>query len=517
MEDKTGLFGSDLRHVDVLIMDVPESVRATWNMNNQSAVLNFLDGTYNEGLGEFKFLATTGDQIPTETYMNGLGSVPSCLTDYSAYSETIDDRYWPNTVPGRLDALYCRAPSLDTGSDDYAVFRDGNMTVDEPDVYAVRVREIGLLNLRLRDNNGFILLEFSRNLVLNRQLYFISDDYDGDDMTMGEVSRLPDGLAFNRIRAAWNVGSNHYEYQLTEEIAYIDAYIGPHDTTSQTTKFTKLVLADVPSSVELDYNFASTEGFLDFVASGVWEAGILYQKSGKRYVGWLQMQSLHFDYSYALPGTESCTFGMDFEFCYRVFRLDTTLDAYPGDADGIFAIYDRESNPETLIGGGPAPSSNEYIPEWAFILKNFDIVDIHVLWDVGAGIDISPFDVVVSVFPHVAISADFQIMVDYFWNSQEYLEGSIDNFPFPLLPLPCVLTDFTASLTLNTIKDYRDQKPIHLWPLHFGDSPVDPGWNSGWSKGPTFEKPCRDWEFFVDVTVDVPGFHRFHDHLTPFA
>ncbi len=517
MDDATGISTSDLRHVDVLILDVPESVRATWNLNNQSAVLNFLDGTYDEGLGEFRFLATTGDQIPTENFMNGLSTVYSCLTDYSAYSETIDDRYWPNTVPSRLDALYCRAPSLDTGADDYAVFREGNMTVDEPDVYSVRVREIGLMNFKLTNDDGFVLLEFSRNLALNRQLYFISDDYDNDKMTLGEVSRLPDGLALNRIRAEWDVSGNHYEYQLTEPIAYIDAYMGPHNTQSQTNKYTKLVLADVPSSVEIDYNFGSTAGFFDFVASDVWEAGILYQKSGKRYVGWIQMQSLHFDYSYALPGTESCSFGMDFEFCYRIFRLDATLDAYPGDADGIFGIYDRMSGPETLIGGGPAPGANEYVPDWAFILKDFDIVDIHVLWDVGAGIDIDPLSVDVKVFPHVAIEADFQIQVDYFWNDQKVMSGGIDNFPFPLLPLPCVLTDFSASLTINSVKDYRDQNPIHLWPWHGPDSPVIFGWNSGWSKGPTFEKPCRDFVLFVDVVVDVPGFHRFHDHLTPFV
>ncbi len=523
MDDHTGIANSNLLHVEALVLDAPESVRASWNLNNKSAVLNFLDGNYNEGLGEFRFLATDGEQTPTENYINDLGVALSCMTEYSPYTETIDDRYWPNTVPGRLDALYCRQPVLDTGADDYAVSREGNMSVNQPNVTAIRVREVGLINFKLSRNDGFILLEFSRNLVLNRQLYFISDDYDADKMTVGEVSRLPDGEPLNRARAEWDVQGNYYAYQLSETIDYIDAYMGPHNTQSESTTYTKLLLADVPASVEIDYSFGSTDGFFDFIASSAWEAGILYQKSsGKRYVGYLQLQSLHFDYSFALPGTEDCTFGMDYEFCYRVFRLDTTLDAYPIDADGILGIYDHKGSPDSLIPAGPAPSGGEYIPEWAFILKDFDIIDIHVLWDVGAGINIDiccPPDVsiAVNVFPHVSIETDFKVVVDYFWNDQVKLSGGLNNFPFPLLPLPCVLTDFSASLTINTIEDYRDQNPIHLWPLHLGDSPVTFGASLHVTDGPTFEHPCRDWTVALDLTMNVPGFHRFHDHLTPFS
>jgi hypothetical protein len=512
-EDAGGIKGGNLVRVEVLVIDVPEGIEADWNTNNKEATLNMLDNTYSEGLGEFRLLATEGEETPTENYINSLGTVLACMTTYTDFTSDIDEGYWPWTVPSRLDSLYCRQPTLDTGADDYAVFRSGDDGANDFKLYAIRIRELGLLDLLLDEANGYVDVEFSRNVALARQLYIVSDDFDDDKITVAEVSALPDGLPTNSIHAEWNRGAGHYAYALSEEIPYIDAYLGDHDSTSLDSDYNKIVLKDVPASVTLDYDFQGQDGFAYFMASSPWEAGLLIQDGDKRYVAWLQLQSLFFNYSYALPGDESCSHGYKWEWCYRVFRLETDLVAAPVNADGILGIYGLKSGLEALITPAPtAPGAEEYIPQWTFILDEFEIMEIDILWDIFIGVDPLDlwddvgFNVGANVFPVIYVQFGFNIAVDYFWNS------NIDKTIFEDIPLPLPPPFggiWTVKIKVNEVKDYRDQNPLHVFPL--GDFPV------------TVDTGDSDWYFAVlwvikiVVKIDVPGFHRFDDHPTPFT
>ncbi len=479
------------------------------------ASLSFLDGTYNQGLGEFRLLATTGDVTPTETYVNSLGIPLVCMTDYSTFEDHIDRGYWPASVtPARLPALYCRQPVLDTGSKDYGVYRTGNDGVNDFQVYALRVRELGSLTLNLNEQVGAATVEFSRNTILARALYYMADDFNTNRMTVGEVSRLPDGLSTNSFHVEWNRPGGHYAYALSEPISMIDLYTGPHETMSQTNGFTKVVLRNVPASASLDYVFGNRVGHADFVASSPWEAGVLVQDGGTRYVGWLALQSLHFDYSFALPGEESCSLGgFDIGFCYRIFRFDSHLEALSTTADGILGIYDRSGSLSPL-SDSTAPRSTEYIPEWMFTLDNFSKITAHALWDVGIGITIAngSASAAISLFPTVTVVLGANLDIDFFWNSQVVWNPSVFHFPFPV-PL-CIETDIGVNFTINTVKDYVDQNPIHLWP-NTGASPIvwtGPSLVSSGGPNPI----CGDWHLTLTAAIDVPGFHRFPDHGVPF-
>lgn len=518
IDNANGIFGSDLKHVEIEVLDIPASASATWDMNNKVATLSFLGGTYSEGLGQLRFLATTGDETPTTNYINSLGLALPSMTDYSTFTRDIDSGYWPATV-SRFDSLYRRQPTLDTGADDYFVYRMGGGF----DVYAGKTREIGALSVDLK-NPGFANLEFSRNVVLTRPFYLMMDDLDSDWMTLAEVSQLPDGLSTNSMHAEWNSAGGHYGYTLSESIPFLDVYDGQHDSTSLTSRYMKLLFQGVPSSVSIDYSFGARNGYFDFVASSMWQLGYLSQDGSDRYVGWLQMQSVHFDYSFALPGEEPADFsGYDWSWGYRIFRLDSTLQAIGAHANGVLGIYNLESGLENLLSGTP-PRTSEYIPQWTFILDDFDIFDIHILWDVGIGIDFGSISidwdeftvdidapsVDVKVLPSISIVADFNLIADFWWNNQiaETL-GPIG------IPTPVISFDFSASFTINDVKDYRDQNPIHLWgPVTA--SPVIFSWDWGSSVSWEWLPPSVNIDISVGLTIDVPGFHRMGDHPTPF-
>src|SRR3989442_14384031 len=102
----------------------------------------------------------------------------------------------------------------------------------------------------------------------------------------------------------------------------LDLHSGPHETMSQTNSFTKVVLRNAPASASLDYVFGNRVGHADFFASSPWEAGVLGQDAGTRYVGWRALQSLPVAYPLALPGEERCPLGaLDTVFRYRPVRL----------------------------------------------------------------------------------------------------------------------------------------------------------------------------------------------------
>ncbi len=518
INNPTGIFGTELQYVEIEVLDIPATVTASWNIANQVATLSFLGGTFSEGLGDFRFLATTGEEAPTTTYINSLGVVLPSMTDYGDFTRDIDSGYWPATVPSRFNSLHTRHPTLDTSADDYFLYRTGT----DFDVYAGRLREIGSINVDLK-NPGFADLQFSPNVVLARQLYLMMDDVESDWMTIAEASELPHGQATNSLHAEWNTAGRHYGYTLSQVIPFIDIYDGQHDSTSLTSEYMKLLFQDVPASVTIDYEFGDRDGYFDFVASSAWQMGYLSQGGGNRYVGWLLLQSVHFDYSFALPGEEPADIGdYDLEWGYRIFRLDSTLDAIGINADGVLGIYNLESGLDAL-DIGTLPRSSEYIPQWTFILDNFNIFEIHILWDVGIGIStgsisasdgslsIDPPSVGVKLLPSISIVADLNLMVDYWWNDQVTHSLGPIGIVIPVIPV-CYL-ELGASLTINSVKDYVDQNPIHLWGST-GADPVIFDWT--WSKDWAFYVVYFEASINVDLTIDVPGFHRMGDHPTPF-
>ncbi len=510
LDNDAGVLGSSLKHILVDVKSIPASVSASWDTSSKKATLSFTN-PYSQGLGEFKLLATSGDVSPTNAYINSLSN-SGCYTDYGAFTQMIDQHYWPSTVPSRLNSLYCRNPSLDTGANDYGVYRTGGGF----DVYALRVRELGLLDLDLNSASGHVTVEFSRNVALSRQLYFISDDQGGDNQVVGDVSELPNGQPTNSFHAEWDQGAGHYAYALSQGIPYIDAYIGQHATTSLTSKYTKLLLVNTPETASFDYAFGNRGGHADFNASSVFEAGILVQDGSTRYVGYVQLQSLHFDYSFALPGEESCSIGgYTIDICYRIFRFDSSLNAVSSTADGVLGIYTLSSGLDPLTEG-TTPRAQEYIPEWTFILDNFQTFQVHVKWDVGIGIGVGngTIGVDVSLLPTITVVAGLNLVVDFFWNDQAVLGGNLPTIP---LPVPgCIDTVLGATLTVNAVKDYVDQNPLHIWPVT-GVSPITlDGPHITTSGGPSLTDPCNDWHITLTETIDIPGLHRFGDHPTPF-
>jgi hypothetical protein len=508
------------------VLDIPEGFDATWDMPNQTALVSFLDGTYDEGLGEVSFLGTTGPEANTTAYMNKLGEGSSCMTAYTAYTQAIDDDYWPATVPARLDALYCRHPTLDTVADDYAVQREGSNGTDDFKLLTFRARELGFLEVNW-SKKGFAELQFSRNVALDRQFYYADDDFDADDITLVEVAHLPDGEPTNGIRAEWDLILDnpadrfHAEYTLTETIATIDYYNGVHKFTNESATMRKIVLQDVPDSVVLEWVFNPRNGSVDFTASNLWEVGLLDQSDGERYVAWLALQSLHFDYDLALPGEESCEVPgvwVVVEFCYRIFRLDTTLDAVDADLDGLLGIYSLTDSLDNL-DSGEAPDGKEFIPDWAFMMDDFDLLEVHILWDVGVALDgaflIGLPAITFALFPTINIVLNVgTIIADFFWNDQ--VDEDLGTFPLPIgIPGSCPTGIWTVDIDINTVKDYVDQNPVHLFP-DTGESLLDD--MSTFTLIPFLPIDLCASPDIIDVHIklDVPGFHRFPDHPTLF-
>jgi len=524
------LFATEFRHVEFRVLDIPEGFNAAWDTPNKTARLSFIDGSYDEGLGEISFLATTGAGANATAYMNSLGVDSTCMVDYSPYTQAIDGDYWPASVPGRLDALYCRHPTLDTVADDYAVQRKGANATDNFNLTAFKVREIGLFAINWTATDGFAHLEFSRNVALDRAFIYIADDFGTDAITVAEASHLPDGEANNFIHAEWDFvllpgERNRINYTLTEVVPFIDYYSGVHNRANLSASMRKAVLQDLPEEVSLEWLFGNRTGSADFNASSPWELGVLEQTGGKRYAGWVAMQSMHFDYDFALPGEETCNFPGSFniaEFCYRVFRLDATLDAVGTVLDGMLGIYSLNTGLETL-DSSEVPDGNEFIPDFAFMMDDFDILEVHVLWDVGAavngllflagGIPIPEF----MLAPTVTITLNVgTIVADFFWNDKvdESLVSGVP-LPFFFVPNPCPTSIWTVDIKINTVKDYVDQNPVHLFPLA-GASFLDDHTTGSYSP-PDLVFPCLPPEFItLHISFDIPGFHRAVDHPTLF-
>lgn len=252
------------------------------------------------------------------------------------------------------------------------------------------------------------------------------------------------------------------------------------------------------------------------------------------------MQSLHFDYSFALPGEESADltgFHYDLTWGYRIFRLDSTIEASGAPANGVLGIYNLESGLDPLTSG-TQPRTSEYIPQWTFIVNDLYSDAIHMLWDLGVGVsfggisvdlsslsfninapgvyvDITPATVINGVRTILNLLTDTNLMADLWWNDQVQITPP----SVPLSPTPIVSLSMSVSLTINTVKDYVDQNPTHLWGPVTLASPVDFGVSTGWTHSwNTFlgVPYSLNLNFNVGLTIDVPGFHRMADHQNPF-
>jgi len=459
---------------------------------------------------------------------------------YSAYTQAIDAGYWPaNNVTGRLNALHCRHPTLDTVLDDYAVQGEVTNSTEDFEVTAFRVREIGFAEVNWTAIDGFLHLEFSRNVVLGRSFIYIADDLDDDAITVVEVSNLPDGNPSNFAHAEWDFNltgaeRNRVNYTLSEVIPFIDYYAGVHNRANLSAALRKVVLQNVPADVVLEWLFGALtgppphRGSLDFTASDPWEVGFLEQSGGKRYAAWLALQSFHFDYDIALPGEEACSVPVVFsvfDWCYRIFRVDTAFLAVDSVMDAILGIYTLEDGLDNLDSGEVA-SGDEYIPEWGFMMDDFESITINAIWDVGIGVSGLSFIlgipvVELALLPDIDITLEVGTLVaDYFWNDQ-VSEDPPPLGPFPGLPPPlgCGTSIWDVSLKVNTVKDYVNQVPIHLVPITVGSlsDGIDTSASSfsiDFTTTPLCIVPVDAYSF--DIVIDIPGFHGFGSHPTLF-
>ena len=115
-------------------------------------------------------------------------------------------------------------------------------------------------------------------------------------------------------------------------------------------------------------------------------------------------------------------------------------------------------------------------------------------------------------FPNMDITADFNLIVDFWWNDQ--VTASLGPIGFVIPIIPVIYVEFSASFTINAVKDYVDQNPIHLWGPWTSDPVIfSCDWDSDWDCYVVYFEA----DVSVDLTIDVPGFHRTGDHPTSFS
>jgi hypothetical protein len=489
-------------HIEAFIDDLPENVEVDWDMSARQGSIYFTDGAFAGGLGEAFVLATTMNEADTTTYINSLDIDPTvCMTTYSEYEEAIDDRYWPGTtLENNLKATYCRNPELNTALDDYVVFREG--TGDT--VFTARIRELHSVDISLVDEIGFAEIQFTPGVTTDRQLYVRSEDVDpGDDnLILVELSELPNSVGDNYFRAEYNRITNFYSFESSEIIDFIDVYYGTRDTTSQTLNWT------------LSYDLDDIhEGFLEFVISSNFEIGVVIQQSNARYAGWMEVTGIRFDYLFFGPGDLPTTYDIG----YYITRIDIDIHTLPwpggNDINGIFGIYTLKNNPADLVGPALAAPPNAYIPEWTFMLCDFQQFAVFVDWDVGITLRSAPAELDIGLFPTVAIVLDFSLVVDFWWNEAHTINlGTIGVVPFPF---PYARIDGT--IELNPHPDYIENSPMHLLPFAGGPLVTFALDDSAWEFHLAHLNPLEGphWHIPLTLSINVPGTHNFGDHCDP--
>jgi hypothetical protein len=507
-----GILGTDFEHIEAYIDSLPEDVDADWDMSARTGTISFADGSFTGGLGEAFILATTMDETSTTTYIDSLDVDTSVsMTTYSAYEEAIDDRYWPgNTLENNLEDTYRRNPELNTASDDYEVFRSG---ADET-VFTARISELHSVDINLGNNVGYAEIQFTPGVTTDRQLYLRTEDVDpaDDDLTLVELSELPNTAGENLFRVDYDRTSNEYSFESSEVIDYVDVYIGTRDTTSLTKTFYKFLLTDLPETAELSFDLDdTTEGFLEFAISSNFELGVVVQDNNGRYAGWIELTGIRFDYEFYGPGELDTTHDIG----YYITRIDVDIHTLPeggsNEINGIFGIYTLKNNPANLIGPALSAPDAAYIPEWTFMLCDFTHFRILVDWEVGISFNIlsdSSGLLEIELFPTISIETGFRPVIDYWWNSQYVVD--IPHIPLPPFP-PFVYIWMDGSITLNEHPDYIENKPIHLIPittLAAVEISLDADWDVEYVVTLNIE---------IDMTIDVPGLHRFSDHCDPSA
>ncbi|UCD18890.1 MAG: hypothetical protein JSU64_05535, partial [candidate division WOR-3 bacterium] len=180
IENAFGAFGTNYVYTEAFIDSLPEDVNADWDLGARAVTIVFTDAAFTGGLGEAFILMTTMDETDTTNYINSLDINPAdCMTSYSGYEEEIDERYWPGTtLENNLRATYCRNPELNTAQDDYFVYRTG--AGDR--VFTARIRELHEVDVDLGNSAGYAEIEWTPDVVLDRELYLRMEDVDlGDD------------------------------------------------------------------------------------------------------------------------------------------------------------------------------------------------------------------------------------------------------------------------------------------------------------------------------------------------
>jgi hypothetical protein len=286
--------------------------------------------------------------------------------------------------------------------------------------------------------------------------------------------------------------------------------MGTRESTSQTKTWYKILLADLPETAELSFDLDDTsEGFLEFVISSNFELGVVVQDNNGRYAGWLEVTGIRFDYEFYGPGDLPTSHDYGYYICHIDVDLHTLPESGGNTINGIFGIYTLKNSPASLIGSSVTTPSAAYIPEWTFMLCDFTHFRVYIDWDVGIDFDIfGDGDGILDIelFPDVDISIGANVMVDYWWNSQTVIE--IDHIPLPP-PFPFLYCWMDGSITLNEHPDYIENKPIHLLPvttLAAVTLDIDADWSVEYGVTLNIQ---------IDMTIDVPGFHRFSDHCDP--
>ncbi|HKZ48396.1 MAG TPA: hypothetical protein VJ397_06370, partial [Thermoplasmata archaeon] len=131
----------------------------------------------------------------------------------------------------------------------------------------------------------------------------------------------------------------------------------------------------------------------------------------------------------------------------------------------------------------------------------------------AGGVPIVDFSLLPSVNIVLNVGA---VVADFFWNDKvdEELMKDIP-LPFFFLPNPCPITLWTVTVEVNTVRDYVDQNPVHLFPST-GASLLDDSSTFSYSP-PNPVIPCAPPEMIgANIVLDVPGFHRFPDHPSLF-
>jgi hypothetical protein len=452
------------------------------------------------------------------------GDAGGCRVNYSAFQQEIDFRYYDaggeNGVLSRLPDLYCHSEKLDAG-EDHAVARTEDVDGDGS------ANEVGFASLQftgfqkiawIPDANGGHFT-FKAPTPGTHPLF---GGYEKDNVfTTVEVANIPDSVEVDIDK------SEHVTEDATDDtdasVGRIGFYTGPLPFAADSDSATRAVVQFDPTPVHtsdhihIGWAFGFPSGGAFFDSSKPIEGRLLTQNGNFRITAGLRLEDILAAYAiklFSFDVTKTlCLDPIPFDGCGGIeipvaWSVAEAKAGIVNDADGLtpagllsldpsaisgnpakdgvagfVAVYQRQSSPAPLSGGGPAPGSQEYVPLITAEEKDFNEFTI------DAQLELDPTNLGANLYP----------------------------FNLTITP------KLTGKLVFDVWSPYDTEFVVDLSVLGLGDvgfiNPPDYTENSPIHVVPGIDDPIGNAIFVNDhdLVYRFDGWHHFSDHFDPFG